>query len=224
MNIEVASAMATVLEALPKIFAYREQAAKLPDFDISDLDQLQVRTFALGHAHAKFVAASAPPEALAGLNEQGVKLRDTMYSDAVALSHRGLISGARIAKFRGNAGYKNLALSLLGLATLLRDSWDEIASRSGLQLDELDEAERLGRQLLDAVALREQARALVAELQVQRQRNFTLFSRSYNQVRRVICYLRWNHNDGDQICPSLYAGRGGRRRKVARALATSLGD
>jgi len=217
VNIDVPSAVATAIGALPKIMAYREEAAKLYAFDVSHFDLLQLYTFAVGHAHAKLLAASAPPEALSALNERGVKLRDTMYLDAVALAHRGLISGDRLSDFKDGTGYKNLAFDLLGLSSLLRDNWDKIASRTGIQLSELDDAELLGQQLMDAVGTREQAPATVAQVQAQRQGNFTLFSRSYDQVRRAISYLRWDEEDVDQICPSLYAGRGGRRKEAAPA-------
>jgi len=213
VNIDIPSAVATAIGALPKILAYRAEAAKLPSFDISHFDQLQLYTFAVGHAHARLLAASAPPEALVALNADGIKLRDTMYSDAVALAHRGLISGERIAEFRGNVGYKNLAFDLLGLATLLRENWDTIASRSAIVSSELTAAELLGRQLMDAVGAREQAPTIVAHAQAQRQRNFTLFLRSYDQVRRAIGFLRWDDDDIEDVCPSLYAGRGGSRRK-----------
>ena len=103
VNIDVPSAVATAVGALPKILAHRSEAAQLPGFDISHFDQLQLHTFAVGHAHAKFLAASTPPEELAALNERGMELRDTMYSDAVALAHRDLISGERIASFKANA-------------------------------------------------------------------------------------------------------------------------
>jgi hypothetical protein len=213
VNIDVGSAVATVIGALPRIMACRDEAAKLHGFDIAHFDQLQLHTFAVAHAHAKFLAASAPPEALAALSETATKLRDTMYHDAVALALRGLISGDRIADFKTNVGYKNLALDLLGLVKLLRDSWGKIAARTGIKLSELEQAELLGQQLMDAVGAREQAPATVAQVQAQRQRNFSLFSRSYDQVRRAIGFLRWDHEDIDQICPSLFARRGGSRRK-----------
>ena len=213
VNIDVPSAVATALGALPKILAYREEAAKLHGLDISHFDRLQLHTFAVGHAHAKFLAASALPQSIGALNERGVRLRDTMYHDALALALRGLISASRIADFKTNVGYKSLAFDLLGLANLLRESWNTIASRTGIQRNELEQAELLGHQLMDTAAIREQAPATLAQLQAQRQRNFTLFSRSYGQIRRAISFLRWDHEDVDQICPSLFAKRGGSRRK-----------
>jgi len=213
VNIDVRSAVATVLGALHKIMAYRDEASKLHNFDISHFDQLQLRTFALRHAHAKFQAASVRPEALGALSKSAIKLRDSMYHDATALAFRGLICGDQIANFKTNVGYRNLAFDLLGMVNLLRDSWEKIACRTSIDLSELEQAEQLGQQLMDAVRTREQAAATVAQLQAERQRSFTLFSRSYDQVRRAISFMRWDDNDIDQICPSLFAGRGGSRRK-----------
>lgn len=51
------------------------------------------------------------------------------------------------------------------------------------QIRQVDDAELVGRQLIDAVSAREQAQGIVAQAQAQRQRNFTLFARSYNQAR-----------------------------------------
>ena len=214
VNIDVPGAISTAISALPQIMALRDEASKLPGFDISHFDRLQLYILAAGHAHAKLLSASASQETIATQYERGIKLRDAMYLDAVALAHRGLFNGDRLADFKAKVGYKNLVFDLIGLHALFRESWDKIASRTGVQLGELDEAELLGQQLTLAVSVREQAPRIGAQAQTQRQRNFTLFSRSYDQVRRAISFLRWDHDDLDQICPSLFAGRGGGRRKT----------
>jgi len=213
VNIDVRSAVATVVGALPRIMTYRDEAEKLYRFDVAHFDQLQLRTFAAGHAHVQLLAASARPEALAALSDSATKLRERIYHDAIALARRGLINANPIADFKTNVGYRKLALDLLGMVKLLRDSWEKIAFRTAIELSELEQAELFGRQLMDAVRTREEMAATVAQLQSQRQRSFTLFSRSYDQVRRAIIFLRWEHDDIDQICPSLFARRGGRRRK-----------
>jgi hypothetical protein len=81
-----------------------------------------------------------------------------------------------------------------------------------LQLGELDQAESIGEQLVNAVGTREQAPAVAAEVTQQRQRMFTLFLNSYDQVRRAVTYLRWNEGDIDTVAPSLYAGRAARKK------------
>lgn len=214
VNIDVPTAITTSLGRLPQIMTFREQVSKvLIDFDLTNFDKLETYTQATGHARALYSAASASPEALTALNEKGIVLRDTLYSDAVALANRGLISGDKISTFKANVGYKNLAFDLLGLAALLRGSLDAIASKTAIQASELDAAELIGEQIVNAVAVREQAPVVAATQAQQRQRNFTLFANAYDQVRRAISYLRWNQDDVDQIAPSLYAGRGTGRKK-----------
>jgi hypothetical protein len=48
---------------------------------------------------------------------------------------------------------------------------------------------------------------IVADVGVQRQRNFTLFANAYDQVRRAISYLQWDDDDLEKVAPSLYGGR-----------------
>jgi hypothetical protein len=96
----------------------------------------------------------------------------------------------------------------MALAGVLRDSWSAISTKTAITTDDLDQAELIGDQLVSAVGSREEAPASVAEVSVQRQRNFTLFLNAYDEVRRAITFLRWNENDVERIAPSLYAGRG----------------
>jgi hypothetical protein len=213
LNIDLPTAVTTAIGSLGRLGTLRARIVQeLPGFEIGHLDQLETYTLAAAHAHAVYLAASAPPEELTALAEQGAALRDTLYSDAVALAKRGIIPGERLSDFKANVGFKNLAFDLLGLATLLRQSWQQIASRTALVAAELEQAEALGEKLVAAVGAREQARGLVAEGAQQRQRVFSLFVRSYNQVRRAISYLRWDEGDLERIAPSLYGGR--KRRKV----------
>ena len=224
VNIDVPSAVATTIGVLPQILEYRDDAAGLPRFDIGHFDRLEQLTFALVYAHARLTATPPPSDPFAHLNEHAVRLRNTMYHDAVALAYRGLISAERLSEFKANVGYKGLAANLLGLAHLLRSNWDRIASKTALQLGELQSAERLAAQLAAALGSREQLTLNLAQVSAQRQRNFTLFARSYNQTRRAIGFLRWDYGDADQICPSLYAGRGGSRRKQALLALTPVPD
>jgi hypothetical protein len=87
-----------------------------------------------------------------------------------------------------------------------------LASR-GASLRELDQAESLAGQLTSALGAREQGPVIAADVATQRQRNFTLFAQSYDQVRRAISYLRWDNDDVDNIAPSLYGGRVVSRKK-----------
>lgn len=215
INIDVPTAVTTATGALAEIVALRERIVKeLPTFELKHLDELETYTKATAHAQALYSAASAPPEALQALNEQGLLLRDLMYSDALALVKRGLLSGERLSEFKANVGYKNLAFDLLGLVAVFRGAWDKVASKTALTVAELDQAQVMGEQIVAAVGTREQAPTVVAEVAQQRQRVFTLFVNSYDQVRRAISFLRWEEDDVETIAPSLYAGRVTSRKKV----------
>jgi len=193
--------------------AHRGEAAKLNGFDISHFDRLQLYALAAGHAHVQFLRAAVPPDPFTTLSEVATKLRDRMYQDLVALAHRDLIRAQHVTVFKGNRGYRNMAFDLLGMSQLLRQEWEKVVSKSGVQLSELDQAQLIAQQLIAAVRAREEALSAMADAQAQRKRNFTLFSRSYDQVRRAITFMRWDHEDADKICPSLFAGRGGRGKK-----------
>jgi len=208
INIDVPTAIALTAGKLPGIMALRDRAKELPGFDVSAFDELETHVLATGHAHIRYMGASAEPEAILELNERGLRLRNTLYADAVALATRNLISGDRLGDFKAAVGYKNLAFDLMALASILRDNWDKISSKTAITPDDLDQAELIGDQLVSAVGSREETPASVAEITVQRQRNFTLFLKAYDEVRRAVAFLRWREDDAERIAPSLYAGRG----------------
>ena len=217
INIDVPAAVTTALGALPEIMALHEQAKALPSFDVKQIDDLGTYARAAMHAHGEYVAASAPPEALEALNAEGLALRDTLYQDALALSHRGLVNGTPLTEFKKNTGYKNLATDLIGLSSLLRNHWSQIGTRTAITPKELDHADDLSEKLLLAVGAREQAPAVIAEVAQLRQRLFTVFVNAYDEARRAISFLRWKENDIEKIAPSLYAGRTTRRAKTETA-------
>ena len=144
-------------------------------------------------------------------------LRNQLLSDAAALVKRGLLDGSRLRQIKGGTGYLNTAMDLGVLAHVLGEAWSAIASKSAVQASELDEAERLYQQLMNAYALRNQRSSSVAAATDDRQRAYTLLVRAYDQARRAMTYLRWAENDADTLVPSLWRDRGGRGKK-ARAV------
>ncbi len=106
---------------------------------------------------------------------------------------------------------------------MLRQNWEKISTKTAVQMSEIDQAISISEQLVRAVAGREQAPVVTAEQAQLRQRNFTLFARAYDQVRRAIIFLHWDEDDVDSIAPSLYAGRNtGGARAPTRTAARSF--
>lgn len=208
VNVDVTSSFTTVLGALPRIAALRDRASQITEVNIKYIDNLETYALALMHAQGEYVSASAPPEAIVALNEEGSAMRDNLYSDALALANRGLINGDPLKELKAGPGYKNLGEDLLGLSSLIRKSWDAIGSRTVITMEELDRAEDVSDRLLRAVAVRENASSALDDAVQQRLRAFTLFVNAYDEARRAIAYLRWHEGDLEDIAPSLYAGRG----------------
>jgi hypothetical protein len=211
VNLDIPTAVTTVLGALPQIRALRPQiTATMPQFDIVQFDKLEAYTLAVGYANSLYLAASQPSESIERLADEGGTMRDLLLAEATTLSHRRLIDGQRLKELKGANGYRNLAVDLFTLTAMVREVWPTLGGKTTLHLAELDQAETLADKLLTAVGQREQGPAVVATSSENRQRAFTLFTSAYDNVRRVVTFLRWHEDDVDEIAPSLY---GKTRRK-----------
>ncbi len=61
INIEIPSATATILGALPKIRALEDGLAQLPFYDPRTLERAEARALAMFEAHSNYLDASRPP-------------------------------------------------------------------------------------------------------------------------------------------------------------------
>lgn len=213
INIDILAAATTAMGALAEIMALRPRfVTELPELDIDYLDKLEPYALAAAHAHTQYLGADTPAEAIPELSEEAVETRGLLLSDASALAKRGYLNPSRLLELKGTNGYRNTASDVLTIAGILRDNWSKISGKTCVTLEELNSAESLGYRLLNAVGSREQGPAMADDDALTRQRVYTLFSNAYDQVRRAVCYLRWNEGDIDEIAPSLYAGRGGKKK------------
>jgi hypothetical protein len=210
INIDVPSAVATVLGSLPAINGFRDKYAQLLGFDLVRFDKLRDYTLALAHTHAMFRAATGPSDGVSDLADQVAALRDMLQADAMALAKRKILDEAQVMKLRGGSGYKNMAFEVAGLVGIFREHWDGIQGHSGLKVEELEQAGELAQELVTAVGAKEQSPVAVGAASILRQQAFTLFMNAYDAARRGVSYLRWDEGDMDDIAPSLFAGHGGR--------------
>jgi len=212
LNIDVHASVVTVLGVMPEIKALGEQIAGLPSVDQKLVGALDDYARAAGEANSRFVIATTPSQDIVAMNDQALKMRETLRSDAIALANRGLINREQLAGMQGLTGYKNVAFDLIDYANLMRDSWATIQGKTAVSAQEVHDAKQLGEQLVEAAGLREQGPAVVAATARIRQQALTLLLRSYDETRRAVVFLRWHPGDADKIAPSLYAGRGGSKR------------
>jgi hypothetical protein len=216
INIDIPSAITTVMGVLPFLQALRPRiVAELPQFNIVRFDKVEAYTLALGHAHALYLAASEPTEALEAIAETAADLRDVLFADARALAQRRLIDGERLKELKGVKGYRQLAFDLFALSALMRERWSTISGKTAIELKELDQAEWLADRILTGVGQREQTSAVAADAAENRQRAFTLFVNAYDHARRAVSFFQWDTEDADALAPSVYtAGRTARRKQA----------
>lgn len=211
VNVDVPSAVATVLGALPEIMALRGDIAAINGVDLTKLDKLRDYALALGHAHGAYRAALSPSDPVTKLAEEVVDARDQLLADAQGLARRGLLESGSIEKLRTPSGYKNIAFDLVSLVQIFRERSVELADKTPVTEQELKRAAELAQRLITAIGLKEQATSNVSAATTLRLQAFTLFANAYDEVRRAVSFLRWHSEDVDSIAPSLWAGRRGRK-------------
>src|SRR5262245_62956890 len=88
INVDIPSAVAIAVGAVPHLAKLRDAAAKLPDFDISNIDRIGTYALAAWYAHL-LALPKVLPSALAGLLEEAKPLREHMLLSARLLAYKG---------------------------------------------------------------------------------------------------------------------------------------
>jgi hypothetical protein len=216
VNLDVPQATSTAFAVVPILESYREQIVKrLPDFDITRFDKIEEYARGLSHANVLYSMATNPPDDLKSVYEAGLHLREIFHADIVSLTARGFIHVNAIRDYKGLVGYRNVATELQLLATVLKASSVVTEGKCATSSEEIERALQIVARLLRVAGERELSPAAVASATDTRNRAFTLFTNAYDDARRAIIYLRWHEGDASEIIPSLYAGRGGTKKKSA---------
>ncbi|MFO0612362.1 MAG: hypothetical protein U0414_07235 [Polyangiaceae bacterium] len=218
MNLEVLPATSAVLVAIGRIRPMRDEFAKLPGFDITKFDKLEGYTMALAHAQTRCAWESKASDELTEQIAALQTTRELFVSDVEALAKRNLFSNDQLKRVRSNAGYRNVAYNVLELTAFLREHWSTIQGRCALTLAEIESASKLAATVAEGLAAREAAKAQQEPAVLLRDKAYTLFFRAHAQVRRGIEYLFFDDEaKGEDLFPSLFAGRGGRKPKPVEA-------
>lgn len=210
VNRDVTAAAVLVIGAAPEVRRFRaEMVAQFGEEKASRVDRLETIARAAAAAHAQHQWLSAG-EDLVPIGAAVAEARANLVTEVEALISRKRLAKGALARLQRAHGYRNLIADVNLLVSILRLSWPTISGATGLKLADLHRAEGLANELATAVGLRDAAAATPSgEL---RQRAYTLLVRTYDGVRRMITYIRWDEGDADRIAPSIYAGRGRRRR------------
>jgi hypothetical protein len=222
ISLDISAAVATVLGVLPEVQRLREQMVKeLPTFDVARFDKLEDYALALGFAQAKYLSATQPPDDLAALSEDSLRVREQLLAEVNSLVQHGIVGEAQIGQLKGANGYKNVATDLTVLTNIIQSVWSQIQGKILTTSQDLETALRIAARLWRVVGLREQGPAQVAEATDARLRAYTLLLLTYDDARRAVTYLRSEQGDADNIVPSLHPGRPRPKKSDAQAPETA---
>lgn len=214
VNVDVDTAVAIVLRASAHLERLRESIVdQLPKFDLAQFDAIPIYAQALADAHRYYLAAAEPKDGLPELAARAAELRDTLLADTRALVRRGHVDGKQLDDLRGGNGFLSIGTDLNVLEKILRARWTSIATHTGVEMHELDQARDLFERIMVAHANRQARRASDAA-DGARRRAFTLLVRAYQRARYAAAYLWAERGNADELLPSLWTQR--RRAKTTK--------
>jgi hypothetical protein len=211
-KLDVGFAAETVMGRIPQIAPHRAALVALFGAMAGTLvDGLLTDARAAKQADVELLMG--PPNGDYSEMEADVRAEHTLLiTDAQSLANRRLLDAPRIEPARSVASYRALIQSTLALVALFNEKWPLIKDHTPITQTDLVRAANKADAMLLAIGEREQGstRAPAAELRV---RALSALLNNYDQVRRMLSYLRWEEDDADAIAPSLYARRGARRQR-----------
>lgn len=217
VNVDVPAAAMTVLGALEGVRALQPALAALCGAERTQpIERLELVARAALAAHARW--SMAPTDDPVGVRVRTLtKMRDVLLAELRALIAHGVVPAGVINELVGGQRFDSLCLDVLQLVSVFQQRGLRISRTTAIDAAYLGRAENLADEVL--VALAERRLPQPSEAADLRDRAFSLMVHTYDDVRRLISYLRWKEGDAAAIAPSLYAKRTrrGRRKKASDA-------
>ena len=204
LNVNVPSAVAMGLKAAPHVAEHAHQFHRsMTTTEFRDLLATEEHAWALRHAHSIYLALSRPPQLSASAEDQLTDLRDSFLRVSERCAHNCQVDDAPLRQLSQVNDYSGLASDVITLAHFMKNNWLVIGCHTKHKPADLERAVRLAELVFQFPTTPEQKLA-VNRASDTRARAFTLFFRSYDQTRRVLCYLL--RDKVVRIAPSLTSG------------------
>ena len=149
---------------------------------------------------------------VSAVHDEVVAMYERLFTDASSLALRGFLPKERLAAPRDLKSYQGTLQALLWIIEVFRDVWSSVEGETPVKLADLARADDIATRMADAMG-KKSLGALRASAVETRVRAISLLIREYEELRRMVTFVRWFEGDFDEYVPSLYAGRGGRGKK-----------
>jgi hypothetical protein len=213
-RVDVAAAALTAIGAMPEIEAQRDAViAVFGEAGARTIDRLPSIAQATMLAHAAHGAIAERD--LEPMAQDLMEVRTRLFIAGSALIERGLADKRALYGLTGGQSYLGRVTDTMILAAWFETHASTLDTHSKVTPDEIVHARQMAEEFGRAYSKRDQARSGTSKTGRDRERTFTLFFRTYERVRQMLSYVRWDEDDVDQIAPSLFAGRRRNRRDPA---------
>lgn len=210
IRLDITSAIITAFGVLPRVAKLREAIVDELGADAASyVDRLEITTQACARAHALYLTTIHGTDVEEKVVELG-GVRRVLLLEAQGLVAKKRLAASSLAEIVGGTGYKAMCIDVLQLVSALRADWSAIEAHTPVTSLELDQAEALADAVAALLGEAEQASASSPAAEM-RQRAYTHFMRTYDEVRRAVACVRWEQDDADDFAPSLFANRERRR-------------
>ncbi|MBN8613888.1 MAG: hypothetical protein J0L92_25045 [Deltaproteobacteria bacterium] len=214
VNLEIHAAVVTALGCQPELEAHRASVREwFGDDWAAMIDALPTYAKAAAQAHGEFLASQTSSTEINAVSKELTEMRELLVTDLTSLVNRKRVDAAVLSGLRGSVGFRNQVTDVVQLTSVFRRQWATVKDVTPVTIADLERAESLAAKLTRLLGVREQGSLEATGIGEMRQRAFTKFVGTYDQLRRAMTFLRWDEEDVDSIIPSLWAGRGGRGKR-----------
>ena len=204
---DIPSAVIAVLGLAKTIKVHRDEVAReIGESAAAHIDRLEEAARACGNAHVKHLGTMHGTETIEMVEELSQQRR-VLLAEARSLVSQKRLSASALAELVGGTGREALCFDSLQLVAAFRGAWTSVAGITAVTVGELDHVEAIANVLATTLGENEHAGSPATPNGELRQRAYTYFVRTYDEVRRAITFVRWDEDDADDIAPSLSAGR-----------------
>jgi len=214
VNLEVHAAVVTALGVQAELQTHRESVREwFGDEWVTMIDSLPTYAKAAAQAHGEYLATQNNSTEVNAVSKELVEVREILFTDATSLVNRKRLDPGALSGLRGNVGFRNQVTDVVQLTAVFRRQWESVRGMTPVTMSDIERGESLATKLTQLLGMREQGSLETTGVGETRQRAFTKFVGTYDQLRRAMTFLRWDEGDVDSIIPSLWAGRGGRGKR-----------
>lgn len=210
VDIDIPIVAQVVLDRIPRILALRSAvASSLADFDMRAIDRLELYVRCMAYAHWLYQSTRVSFERLREWLEEWPAARDRLVAEASRLLSTHVLDRSC---FDDCPNPKRCLDGMNGaqrLCCLFNLNWRRIECSTSIRWEEIAHAEVVAELASIVEEYGDDLQHVESVLTLNRQRAFTLFLTNYDQVRRVMQFIRWGEGDADDIAPAL-------RRQVTR--------